>query len=594
MSTPEDVVDQALARQAAASTPASTVDPIDHALSQRAAAPVQPPVSSADEEMADKYGSEGGPGYLLENSDFWRGAGRGALRGYLSATGNNPQDTAREAQEWSQRFGIGKGTGTPEGTAGETIGGFLAPFPGSSAAEVPEAAAQRVLQGSPQSISAAAATPDLANASPALRAAVEDIHASGGSPNPQVLERHIAAESLPVPAPPLTKGQATQDPILISQEQNQRGVGTGAIATRMDAQNQNMIENLQTMRDRVGPDVFSTNPTEHGEGLIQAYQAKNASAESDIASKYQALRDAAGGQFPVDAQTLRSNVANALHQNLLYEHAPSAEMRQLDNMAEGGMNLEQYEAMRTNLARIMRSSSDGNEVAAAGIIRTQMEQLPMAPQTAQVKGLADEARAAARSQFQALAADPAYSAAVNGKVSADRFVNRFIVNGSKENVAQMRENFSDNPAAQQTMGVAALDNLRQSARVDELYRGNFTQAGFNKALQSLGVKVPYLFSPEDAAALSNMGDVARWQQYQPRGSYVSNSGTAPAMLAQQGKELAANTAEGLANRAIPGVGTLGRMIGSTVLKGRAARAFASEHLAPGAGLDYPSAPPGSP
>lgn len=437
----------------------------------------------------------------------------------------------------------------------------------------------------PQSISAAATRPNLADASPELRQAVMNRVQAGEYVNPDALGRHLQAESLPVPAQ-LTKGQATQDPILISLEQNQRGA-SGDFAKHFNAQNQNLIENMETMRDRVGPDVHTTNQVEHGEALIDAYKAKAAAADKDISAKYQALRDANGGKFPVDAKTLYQNVQDALHQKLLFEHAPSAEMAQLKNAAQKGMTFEQYEAMRTNLARVMRSSSDGNEIAAASTMRQQMEDLPMlqGARSAKLKPLADAARAAAKAQFDALGDDPAYKAAVQGKVSPDRFVSRFIVNGNRDDVATMRENFADNPQALQTMSTAALEHLRKSARLDDEFRGNFASQSYNNALQAMGPKLRYLFTPQHVEDLENIGAVARYETAQPKGSFVNNSNTDVARFA---REKGADIAEGIANAKTFGIGgTLARRF----LKGRAERALAQQHLAPGAGLDYqPSVP----
>lgn len=438
----------------------------------------------------------------------------------------------------------------------------------------------------PQSLSAAAASPDLTRASPELRRAVAAAQENGTQINPEVLQRHLQAEALPVPTR-LTMGQATQDPIILSAEQNQRGAN-GAFAQHFNEQNLNLAKNMQVMRDRVGPDVFTTNQAEHGEALINTYQRKAAAAEADINAKYQALRDANGGQFPVDAKTLNNNVSAALHKELQFEHAPAAEMRQLQQFADkGGMTLEQYEAMRTNLARIMRSSADGNERAAAGIIRSQMEELPLSPAAAKVKGLADTARAAARAQFEALRNDPAYDAAVNKNISGDKFVSRYVINGDRNDLATMQNNLAHDPVARQTIGTAALEHLRQSAALDDQFRGNFAAARYNKAIQGLGSKLNQLFGPEQIEDLSNIGDVARYETFQPRGSFVNNSSTEVARqaIAEHGK----NLAEGVANAKTFGFGgTLARKL----LKGMAERRAFATHIAPGAGITYVPASPG--
>lgn len=430
------------------------------------------------------------------------------------------------------------------------------------------------MAGSQQSISAAAASPNLSAATPQLRAAVA--RASQTSTiNPEVLGRHLEADSLPVPIR-LTEGQATQNPSLLSAEQNARGKFP-AYAQRFNEQNSGLIQNLQEIRDRIGPDVFSTNQVEHGDTLISAYKAKNDAAQADISAKYQALQDANGGKFPVDAQTLQTNVNQALHQKLLYEHAPSAPMAQLDNAAKNGMTFEQYEAMRTNLARVMRSSSDGNERAAAGVIRQQMEDLPLSGDTAKLKPLADAARSAARAQFQALDADPAYKAAVTDSVPPDRFVQKYVIGGNRDDVDLMRHNLGDNPTAVQTMGVAAVDHLRNSASGTT---GNFSQAGYNRQLSAIDPKLSALVDPKTADQLVTVGNVARYTQAQPRGSYVNNSNTFTAAAADK----AAGLLEAVVNAKTAGVGgTIGRRF----LQNRAANKAVQKTLEPGAGLTAP-------
>ena len=81
---------------------------------------------------------------------------------------------------------------------------------------------------------------------------------------------------------------------------------------------------------------------------------------------------------------------------------------------------------------------------------------------------------------------------------------------TRDGVATMRQNLADNEVATQTMGVAALDHLRQSAGIDPMGNGNFTQAGFNKALIALDPKLQSLVDPKTAEHLGTLGNVARY------------------------------------------------------------------------------------
>lgn len=459
---------------------------------------------------------------------------------------------------------------------------------GVGAAEAP-LSAQEVLSrnaaSSPQSMGAASAAPRMTNVSPELQqAVVEAARKTGGAVNPEVLNRHIEADSLPVKIQ-LTPGQASQNPSVLSTEMNNRGRITG-LPEMLNEQNRRLAQNVQVIRDRVGPDVFSANHVEHGDTLIQAYKDKAAVADADIKQKYQSLRDAAGGDFPVSAPTLLKNATSALNRELLLDHAPKSIMSTLGRLADDdNMTYQNFESLRTNLARIARSSTDGNERAAAGVIRSAMEDLPLKPGAAQLKPLADAARSAARAQFQALDADPAYKAAVNESVPPDRFVQRYVIGAPRDQVALMRENLKDNPTATQTMGVAALDHLRQSAGIDPMGNGTFSQAGFNKHLQALSPKLGSLLDPQTIENLETLGNVARYTQAQPKGSFVNNSNTLVGALASH----AANAAETGANVAAKGfpLGTLTRK----VIQNRTDAKAAQQILKPYGGLtDLPEKP----
>lgn len=428
----------------------------------------------------------------------------------------------------------------------------------------------------PQSMGAASAAPSLTNVSSDLRQAiVTTAQKTGGAINPDVLARHVEADTLPVPIR-LSEGQATQNPRLISQEMNTRGAT--AMTEHLNAQNGQLAENMRAIRDQAGPDVFTTSPVEHGETLIAAYRAKDAAAQAQINGLYDTLRNVSGGDFPVDANALLKSATKALHQKLLYDHAPAGIMTTLNRLTKQGMTFENFEALRTNLARIQRSSMDGNERAAAGVIRDSMEELPLGPASSQIKPYADAARAAYRAQAQALDADPAYKAAVTESVPPDRFVTRFVLNAPREDVATMRTALAGNEPALQTMSVAALDHLRSAAKLDPQYRGNFASQSFNNALVKLDPKLRDLVSPEVSETLEKLGNVARYTTSQPRGAFVNNSNTFVAGAASH----AANIAETVANKAAMGI-PVGTWTRNALAAGRQQNAFARA-TAPGAGL----------
>lgn len=413
-----------------------------------------------------------------------------------------------------------------------------------------------------------------AGASPELQAAVAK---AGPKTNIQVLERHVDADSLPVPVR-LTKGQATQDVSLLSEEQNLRGKHQ-EFATRFNEQNKALIENTNAIREAAAPDVYATTKPAHGELIIDAYKAKDTALNADISKKYKALSEANGGQFPLDGKAFVGAADEALHKELLFDHVSPEIRKTLDRIEKtGSMSFENFESLRTNLARIQRSNTaDGNAKAAAGTIRNALEDLPMPAGAENLKTLADEARAAVKERFTLIKGDPAYKAVVEGKASADKFIDKYIVGSDLKNVEIMKKNLAHDPVAQQTMSAGAMNQLKESAGIVD-NTGNFSQAGYNKALEKIRPKLGVLFEPEQAKQVETLGRVSRYTQAQPRGSFVNNSNTATSMMAEGAK----SAAEGAANVAAGGVpiGTWTRKIGGVINRNRTI----NEALQTGAGL----------
>lgn len=432
----------------------------------------------------------------------------------------------------------------------------------------------------------------VSKASPELREIVESTLAKDGKKtgiNIPALKRQVEADSLPVPVR-LTKGQATQDLGLLSTEQNDRGK-IEALRTRFNEQNRSLIDNTTAIREAAAPDVFATSKPEIGAIPMSAIEAKDAALRADISAKYAALRDANGGNFPLDVNQFAQSAEAALKKELKTRFV-SPELRATINdiVKEGKMSFEDFEALRTITARIQRSPTiDGNAKAAAGIIRNELEKIPMPTQTLgsslegsvalskgqDLKALADAARSAAKSRFDLIESDPAYKAVINGKVSADNFIDKFIIRGSTAEAQRVFTQLDD--VSQQAIRAGIINQLRENAGVIA-DGGNFSQAGYNKALSKLEPKLRFIFEPEQKQQLETLGNVAKYTQAQPRGSFVNNSNTATALMAEGAK----NAAEGAVNVAAKGlpIGTYGRKIVEGIQK----KKKLNETLQTGAGI----------
>lgn len=500
----------------------------------------------------------------------------------LDAAGHpNAAETVRDVEERATDVAplvpeVLGGFGASRAVGNRVFSPIKDPESAPTAAEV----TAKTVKDSPQSMGAAAASPRIANTSPQIQQAiVAAAQKTGGAINPEALARHVEADTLPEPVR-LTEGQALQDPTRISNEQNLRGKHQ-ELSDHFAEQNGALVKNLQAIRDEVGPDVFTTNAAEHGDTLIKAYQDKDAVTTADISAKYKALADANGGDLPVDGKTFVENAQTGLKKQMKAPFLPSGLQATLSDLGSGPMTFENFENLRTTLAaegRKAARSGDGNAEAAINIVRDQLEKMPVEGKTADVKALADAARGAAKVRFDALRADPAYKAAVDGAVGSDRFVSKYVTGGERDNVALMKQNLSEDPTALQTMGVAAVDSLRKAAGIDPEGNGNFTQAGYNKQRLALDPKLRHLISPEHAETVEKLGNVARYTQAQPRGAFVNNSNTFVSAAAEH----AGNLAEGVIDRA---TGLPLASMARSALSKRGQKAAVRSMLKPGAGLD---------
>ena len=398
--------------------------------------------------------------------------------------------------------------------------------------------------------------------------------------NLPALESHVQALNLPEPIQ-LTRGQATGDLVALSNELNRRGELPN-IAQRLGEQNKALVNNLTLIREKAAPDVFGTKLSDFGQQVIDGYLAIDKTRNDNISKLYGELRDAAGGQFPIDAQKFVSNADQTLRKQLKSEFLPPEIERQLQRYRDGSsMTFEEFEALRTNLASEIRKADragDGNRKAALSFVRDSLETLPLTGEAAKLKPLADAARKAAKERFDALRKDPAYSAAVEGKVAPENFIDTFVLSkgkGTEANVRQMMAALGKGTPEQQAVAAGLMEIISRKA-VDG--QGNFSQAAYNKILRDLEPKLLEVFDADSAKQLKNLGEVSRKVMAQPRGGFANNSNTLVAGLAEK----AGKGAEQVLNVIVPGA-SIGTMAAQARQK-KTAQKFERKTLEPLAGM----------
>jgi hypothetical protein len=394
--------------------------------------------------------------------------------------------------------------------------------------------------------------------------------------DPKVLERYVDADSVGVK---LFKGQAEQDPNLISFERNTRGQDPRFVEG-LNQQNKALQAKVAEVKEKSAPDVFAPDYVANAEGAMEFIGNKIKQNESAVGKAYKALEEFGAGKIEVDSKTFGQNALKALSEKEDIDFLPSIIKSKIDTYAGGKpMNFAQYENLRTQIARETRKAQkadDGNAVHALTLVRGELEKLPLIGETVEAKALADTARATAKAEFDLLNRDSpnynkVYADLVNGKTDTKDFIQSAVLRSKNKDFAKTMELFDD-PTAKQHLRAGALDVIiRDSTDAS----GKFKPAAFAKAIENLDVnkKLDVLFG-EEAQTLRKVARTGQLVEARPAGAFVNESNTATALAAQYGKKLAEQ---------IP---VVGRFVepARQVLAERAKNKMVEESLRPGAGV----------
>jgi len=394
--------------------------------------------------------------------------------------------------------------------------------------------------------------------------------------DPKALERYVDADSVGVQ---LMKGQATQDPNLISFERNVRGQDP-RLVERLNQQNKALQEKVGEVKEKSAPDVFAPDYVANAEGAMEFIGNKIKQNETSVGEAYKALDDFGAGKIEVDSKTFGEKAIKALSEKEDIDFLPSIIKSKIDSYVGGKpMNFAQYENLRTQIARETRKAQkadDGNAVHALTLVRGELEKLPLIGETVEAKALADKARSTAKAEFDLLNRDSpnynkVYADLVNGKTDTKDFIQSAVLRSKNKDFAKTMELFDD-PTAKQHLRAGALDIIIKDSTDAS---GKFKPAAFAKAIDNLDVnkKLDVLFG-EEAQTLRKIARTGQLVEARPAGAFVNESNTATALAAQYGKKLAEQ---------IP---VVGRFVepARQVLAERQAKKAVEESLRPGAGV----------
>jgi len=415
----------------------------------------------------------------------------------------------------------------------------------------------------------------IAQASPELAAQLAKENPATISP--EVLQRYLDADAVGVR---LLKGQATQDPSLISFERNTRGQDPRLVEA-LNQQNKALQEKVSNVKEATAPDVFAPDYVANAEGALEFIDSKIKTNEKATSEAYKKLDEFGAGKIQVDSKSFAENTMKVLSEKEDIDFLPGVIKNKIETYQNGKpMNFAQYENLRTQIARETRKAQkadDGNAVHALTLVRGELEKLPLIGETIEAKALADKARATAKSEFDLLNRDnPAYNKVyadlVNGKTDTKDFIQSAVLRSKNKDFAKTMELFDD-PTAKQHLRAGALDIIIKDATDAS---GNFKPARFAKAIENLEVnkKLDVLFG-EEAQTLRKIAQTGKLVEARPAGAFVNESNTAVTQMAgEYAKRLATKTplVGGLVEPAL------------NVIAERSAKKAVEESLRPGAGV----------
>jgi hypothetical protein len=349
------------------------------------------------------------------------------------------------------------------------------------------------------------------------------------------------SSDLPVPVE-LTEGQASQNPVLISRERNERGFKE-AHAQRFNEQNKALQENANIIKQNVAPNVLTTDYVADATNLIDSVKAIKEANKTKTQEAYKALEDAAGGKFPIDGKKFANNAIEKLTAEDRLDYLPSTIKNKLDSYAAGSkeMNFNLFENLRSDLAAEMRKADragDGNMKNVLSVVRNELENLPMQEGDVVLKGLADNARKTAKADFDLEKSNPLYSKVLNEAADSKDFIQNFVIRSKNADFMKSVDLLKSDPIALEHLRSGTMDYIiRESTDAS----GNFSNAKFTKAIENLNVnkKLDALFG-ENSKQLQDLAEVAKIVEARPKGSFVNESNTATAigsMAKQYGGEL---------------------------------------------------------
>lgn len=338
-----------------------------------------------------------------------------------------------------------------------------------------------------------------------------------------------------------TQGQISRDPLQFAREQNLSKLEPGReLARRFTEQNEGLINSVDDLRAQSG--ATGADPYAAGQRVIADLQGRDAVRKAGVDAAYSAARSSAGRDLELPLAGFAQDVASV--ERNFGKGNPAVRWAKgyfADLGIFGGKQAKTFTAQDAEQALQQINRMRGADGATNSALDDIASAIKKAVASADDQGGVFAApRQLAAQRFTSLDKSPALSQAVRGEATPEKFIESSIVRGSIDDVAaNLRELTTQ---GRREVRGAVLDWIRAQAVSGVEDAAKFSQAGYNRALETIGQRKLDLIFAGDRQALEQLRAIGRagaYIQSPPVASGVnySNSATAAADFLDQATRL---------------------------------------------------------
>jgi hypothetical protein len=364
---------------------------------------------------------------------------------------------------------------------------------------------------------------------------------AGGKLDQKAIERMAAFEKTGIQP---TVGQVTRDPAQYALEQNLSKTEAGAkLAERFGRQNTQLIERVE--RTRAGTGAKGADQYEAGKLVTQAAKAKDEGQKAAVTAAYDKARNLAGVEADVPLEPIAQRLGDVMEE-IGTENIPAAVMNRLkdfgllDGKQTRVFNVREAEKLRKLIGNNMPRQNTPADAALTQILKAVDDSVNSLATSgnkigAEAATAFGDARQLAAGRFGAIDKNPLLQN-VLGKsgqpAAAEDVVEKFVVRGGIDEVANTLKQLPTN--ARSEVRAAVIDWIK--GRAIPPAGGDtaiFSQAGFNRALETIGerkLRLIFAGDKEGAQMLQALAKVSSYMQKPPVSSGVNYSNSATTFI----------------------------------------------------------------